>query len=155
MPTRAEEYISKQITIPTVEYTLPSGFLVLLRRPAIQQWAMAGCLPPYFSADVREAWKLAQVSDPEAATGEQRRAWVFAFREMVKWACVSPRLVENGDPEKDELDPTYLSAEDQQAIWDFIAKGSPGIPVPTTAIKEGGNAMHINVNDVQQFRNFQ
>jgi hypothetical protein len=154
MPTRAEEYLQKNSEIPALEVTLPSGIVFMLRRPALQQWAMAGCLPPYFAEDVRKAWKASQALDAEAATPEQRRAWVLAFREMVKWACVSPRLVEDGNPENDELDPTYLSQEDQQFIWNFVSAGSPGIPIQLEQPNVERGQMQIDVNDLQQFRPF-
>lgn len=154
MPTRAEEYIQKNSEIPALEVTLPSGIVFLLRRPALAQWAMAGSLPPYFAEDVRQAWKASQSVEPDIASPEQRRAWLVAFREMVKWAVVSPHLVENGNPENDELDPTYLSQEDQQFIWDFVSSGSPGIPVGLTQPSVEGGPLQIDVNDLQQFRPF-
>ena len=146
MPTRAEQYAAS-VTYATDEITLPeSGWVFTLRRVPLGGWVTAGCLPPFFDEDVRDAWRKAGGMPVMTPSGHGQAEVLKVMRSLVSFACVSPRVVVGGDPEKDEIDPSLIPAADQTFLIETIVKGN----VPSVVrMADGGE---VRVADLRSFR---
>ena len=146
MPTRAEQY-ANSISYATDEITLPeSGWVFTIRRVPLGGWVAAGCLPPFFDEDVRDAWRKAGGMPQMTPSGHGQAEVLKVMRSLVSFACVSPRVVVGGDPERDEIDPSLIPAADQTFLIETIVKGN----VPANVrMADGGE---VAVADLRSFR---
>ncbi len=157
---RAEQFLNKQQSYETTELRLPSGPVVVLRRPPLIAWAIAGTIPPFFTKDVREAWqRVKEHGAIEAGTSledmepEALEDVMKMLRGLCIWSFVEPKLVEGatGEGEKDEIDPAYLEMEDWLFLWQWIMAGAPGISVPMANSPEGGEEA-MTIDALRAFR---
>ena len=109
-------------------------------------WGFAGCLPPYFDEDVREAWRRAGGVTPITPSGHGEKEVKRLVNNVVKWAVVSPRLVEGGSLDNNELDPSYLSVEDWNYLGDKVIKGET-----YTAVRMA-DGTEAQIEDLRSFR---
>lgn len=125
----------------TVTVTLPSGFEWELRPPDLQGYMMTGRMPESLvqeflkSAEKRGITpeELQSMSDLEkfAATPLSQEETVLSLifmRELVRDACVNPRIVVGGSGD-DEIDPTEIDPEDFKFIvqWCLMHSGVAGL----------------------------
>lgn len=130
------------------EITTPSGHSYILRRPPLKAWGALGGLPAFFAVEIRKAWS--EVTD-SSGTGaarelsfEEKEQRGRCFMELLRYAFVSPRLVEE-NPKDDEITPDDLErAGDIGFLMKWIWAGSPD--VATSSNPEG-----MQVSDLRQF----
>jgi hypothetical protein len=135
--SRAKEYRSRKrdrLSKLTVEAT---GETFIVRRVAIDAWIMAGRIPETLAREVLSAWQ--HVRDAENATDnmsvDQMMSGLHVVRDLVIYACVSPKLVlgdAEADPDKDEIHFAELEPEERTALISFCMNGAGGTPIENT-----------------------
>jgi hypothetical protein len=142
--SRASDFV-QQASYPTAEIELPSQRKVVIRRPPLQAWIMAGLLPPFFTGEVREAWRRAyDIGGAFDGSADRVRDSLAIMRGLAKWAFVDPRLEDGADGSDGAVDPTFLTEDDWRFVTDFIVKGSPSV---TIQMAEG----EVKVEDLSRF----
>ncbi len=116
--------------VETLMVPVPSGFEWELKPPDLQGYIMTGRLPQslltqFLSAAERrgmtpEELKKAAVKkfEEEPIKAEEGVASLIFMRELVREACVNPRIVVGGTGD-DEIDPTEVDPEDFKFIVDW------------------------------------
>lgn len=129
--SRAKAFISST-PVEEIELELPSMRTVLIRRPPLAAWAVAGTIPPFFTADVRQAWDRVRDVDAPLADldGEPLKDALAIIRALAEWAFVDPKLRPGAMGEGGAVDPSFLTGDDWGFLGDWFMKGSPGVPVP-------------------------
>jgi len=113
----------------TAEVTLPSGAVFTLRRPSLDLWIASGRMPQTFlraMLETQQATPGAQV----VFSAEETMVGIHFVRDLVCFACVSPRVAINPASE-DVLDLAELDAADYQFLASWVQAGSPDVPVTT------------------------
>jgi hypothetical protein len=132
---KAEAFI-KKTTYATAEVELPTGRVVELRRPPLRAWALAGVVPSFFTADVRDAWESVVHRgripvDMREADPEDFAHMLVVVRALARWAFVDPRLEDGADGSDGAVCPTMLAVEDWQFLFQWFTSGSPEVDVET------------------------
>jgi hypothetical protein len=135
--SRAKEYRSRKrdrLSKLTVEAT---GETFIVRRVAVDAWIMAGRIPETLAREVLSAWQ--QVREADAAIGnmsvDQMLSGLNVVRDLVVYACVSPKLVTGdveADPDKDEIHFAELDPEERTALISFCMTGNGATPLEAT-----------------------
>jgi hypothetical protein len=149
--SRARQFVSST-PFDTVEIELPSQRKVLVRRPPMMAWAVAGTVPPFFTTDVREAWARTQNEPVESLDDlppERLADALRIVRALAMWAFVDPVLREGATGDDDAVDPSFLTLDDWNFLGPWFMKGSPDVPVATNS----GEAMTVEA--VRNFRDGQ
>ncbi len=113
----------------TADVTLPSGAVFTLRRPSLDLWIASGRMPQTFlraMLETQQATPGAQV----VFSAEETMDGIHFVRDLVCFACVSPRVATNPASE-DVLDLAELDAADYQFLASWVQSGSPDVPVQT------------------------
>jgi hypothetical protein len=113
----------------TADVTLPSGAVFTLRRPSLDLWIASGRMPQTFlraMLETQQATPGAQV----VFSAEETMDGIHFVRDLVCFACVSPRVATNPASE-DVLDLAELDAADYQFLASWVQAGSPDVPVQT------------------------
>ena len=113
----------------TADVTLPSGAVFTLRRPSLDLWIASGRMPQTFlraMLETQQATPGAQV----VFSAEETMDGIHFVRDLVCFACVSPRVATNPASE-DVLDLAELDAADYQFLASWVQSGSPDVPVTT------------------------
>lgn len=113
----------------TADVTLPSGAVFTLRRPSLDLWIASGRMPQTFlraMLETQQATPGAQV----VFSAEETMDGIHFVRDLVCFACVSPRVATNPTSE-DVLDLAELDAADYQFLASWVQAGSPDVPVQT------------------------
>lgn len=113
-----------------VDVTVPSGFVWKLRKPDLEGYIMTGRLPQSLVEQFLEAAERRGVVPSELQQANAERfiktplnkdesmASLIFVRELVREACVVPRIVIGGVG-NDEIDPTEVDPEDFKFIRDW------------------------------------
>jgi hypothetical protein len=135
--SRAKEYRSRKrdrLSKLTVEAT---GETFIVRRVAVDAWIMAGRIPETLAREVLSAWQ--QVSSADAAMAnlspDQMMSGLQVVRDLVIYACVSPKLVigdVEADPDKDEIHFVELEPEERTALIAYCMQGTGATPIEAT-----------------------
>lgn len=131
------------------EMTLPSGLVVLLRRPPLAKWIAAGEIPESFFAAASAALAAANGGEPKQSEGTADVTMEEAMSlglKIAEAAFVWPKLVKGAaEDSPDEMDPETLHMADVFVITNWALRGSPGLPVPAA----GGG---LSVEALRSFR---
>lgn len=115
--------------LPTEKVTMPSGFEWELRRPDLQAWVVTGRLPQSLLTTGMKAWREQGITkaDPvkamQAMSDEDFFDAMIFQRELVREACINPRIVVGATGE-DEIDPSELLDSDFIFILNWIMEGA-------------------------------
>jgi hypothetical protein len=102
----------------------PSGMVFKCRRPNLAQFVTSGVLPMSLAGKLKEA---AEQGSPEEVFQslewqDQAKALEFSSK-LVRYVCVSPKIVENPQPGKDEIGYDELELSDYTAIAQWATPG--------------------------------
>jgi hypothetical protein len=139
------------------DLTLPSGFVVQVTRPPLELWIMAGAVPlelidqamSVLGAASEEEKQIRQQGVEEAlkSNPEKLRKALTFMHDAVTRALVRPRIVVGADPNNpDEIDPKDVPVNDFSYIFQWVMRGSSGVPVQTL------NGKGTTVAAVETFR---
>jgi hypothetical protein len=131
---RAKDYRARKrdrLSTITVEAT---GEQFIVRRVQVDAWIMAGKIPETLAREVLTAWNRLQATDPDMASlsVDQMMSGFQVLRDLVVYACVSPKLVvgeEEADPEKDEIHFIELEPEERAALINYCMQGTGATPI--------------------------
>jgi hypothetical protein len=135
--SRASDYRSRKrdrLSKLTVEAT---GETFIVRRVAVDAWIMAGRIPETLAREVLSAWHQVQNAEAnmENMSVDQVMSGLHVVRDLVLYACVSPKLVIGDiepDPEKDEVHFVELEPEERQALIGYCMTGQGAVPIEAT-----------------------
>lgn len=132
--------------------TLSSGQKVTVRRPGPELGLRAQRVARTFTADrAREIQKLPDESDAEynqrviaEMSDDELAAVTILARELVLAMCVSPKLVLNPDPLKDEIGPDDIG-NDLWELFEYAMRNFYNLTVPV-------GETEVEVKDLESFR---
>lgn len=127
---------------PTAEVKLPSGEVFTLRRPPLHIWVSTGKIPQHF---IRQARKLIDAPEGAQPTDDEALNALKFMGDIVRYACVSPRIKEDPGPDEDAIDPSEFIEGDFEFIFQWATNQAPDVPVLT----EGGQT---SVEALESFR---
>jgi hypothetical protein len=135
--SRAKDYRSRKrdrLSKLTVDAT---GETFIVRRVAVDAWIMAGRIPETLAREVLASWQQVQAADNAMAnlSPDQMMSGLHVVRDLVVYACVSPKLVigdQEADPDKDEIHFGELEVEERTALINFCMTGSGATPIEAT-----------------------
>lgn len=119
--------------VETTMVTMPSGFEWELKPPDINGYIMTGRLPQSLLDQFLAAAERRGITPEELKNADVKRfeqtpinkeegaASLIFMRELVREACVNPRIVVGGTGE-DEIDPTEVDPGDFKFIVDWCLK---------------------------------
>lgn len=150
---------SNKVAEPTTMLTLPSGFVIEVRRPALTTWLISGRLPEKFLSEAMSVARQAESEDDSVPfadsrakglmkdLGDKEMLEMVAFmRDFVTAAVVHPRIVVDAPADSaDEIDPSRIPEADFYFIFAWASGQTDDAPVATTK----GN---MTVGGVSNFR---
>lgn len=133
--SRSDDYrtaVAKARATEAVEFVAPSGFTWKLRRPGIGAFLATGRVPQSLLETGMKAWqaqgKMPASASPPEMNAEDTMASLIFMREIVREACVSPRIaVGSSDP--DTIDPAEMFEADFMAIFEWVVTGGENAAV--------------------------
>lgn len=132
-----------------LELTCPSGQKVIVRRPGPELMLKAGRMGRTFSAS---AEKIKDGADPQdviaGMSDTELRALIEFAGKMVIAMVVSPRLVENPDPDKDEIGPKDIGND----FWFLFGYGMQNFVGIKVTVGSGETETEVDVSDLESFR---
>lgn len=134
----------EQRAVPVYLKTL--GKTVLLCRPELDMYLMAGQLPATFTSMVMDAAKKGAVTKDEAEKTVEKmddkefEQTIFFMRDLVCEAFVTPKVVIVVNDPATEIPIKRLPRDTLMEVFYWIMAGSPDVPVK----KEGGEETSID-----------
>lgn len=104
-----------------VDVSCPSGMVFKCRRPNIQQFVISGKLPMTLAAKLRDAATLGNQAE-ELDWDDQVRTVDF-INHLVRYAAVSPKIVEFPRPGQDEIGYDEVEIDDYNTIAKWAMPG--------------------------------
>lgn len=117
----------------TEELTLPSGFVVDVRRPPLTAWMMNGRVPERLLASAMGGDKAKAGQSLETMKDGEMLQMLKFVRDVVVATVISPRIVVGAAPDaEDEIDPSRIPEGDFYAVFNWAMS----VPVKTA---DGGS----------------
>ena len=118
------------------QLTLPSGFVVDVRRPPLATWLMSGRVPETFISEAIGAGGKGETAEASVARleGAELMQMLVFVRDVVAAAVVRPRIVVGAaEDSDDEIDPSAIPEADFFHVFAWVMKGAPSVPINTVS----------------------
>lgn len=105
----------------------PSGMVFKCRRPNLAQFVTSGALPMSLAGKLKDIDGSGEADSFNSLDWQDQVKTIEFSNKIVRHICVSPKLVENPQPGKDEIGYDELELIDYTALVQWAMPGGGGV----------------------------